>query len=608
MKQQIEHLQGLQLNGRSRTYIQQPGAPPGPFGFVSDLYEGGRKGYGFARHDEDSDGGSEDPSDDRKREWNSFYQKQMNLRKSKELEEFTLPSEDCPLKDGANDKIPKLTVKAREHCLKMLEEAISKNVQVTNTEDRVDVSSSAVDLEYEVFRSSKMSNSYKAGVLKKVTEINKASKEGEPYVTSCDSTQKNETKLDAHEDGFVSASQLLTFKRKRVGAPSLFQTASSLLQTTTADIDTQHKQPNPGSTKLSAPQISCTPPEKIESPTKKINSPNKKSRQSKKKQELASAAKASQDISKFFSFHSKSKSSSSAYSLAKSDSPVHNSTCFSDSCEIREDPSEPLNGPQGSSSKPEGNKQDHSRASDAVPPSEKSHLFLDNSTERSSDTKKVTDTWTHRFRDMELEDLQPSETCALEVLKMPPLQSQGMLIESQESQVTRERVSDFAVKHSSRSRFPESEENESEQQESVEPERKRQRREEKSSSILCNPDKGIAGQGKKKVTFDPNLCQEDKEGTAKILQPPGNKVVTLKETADIVVKYLTPFFRDGKFASKDLFKGFARQLSHHLAGDNKTPLRKTVKEEAQKLIKKFFKNRAKCESEADWQEMLHAAT
>lgn len=87
-------------------------------------------------------------------------------------------------------------------------------------------------------------------------------------------------------------------------------------------------------------------------------------------------------------------------------------------------------------------------------------------------------------------------------------------------------------------------------QESVEPERKRQRREEKSSSILCNPDKGIAGQGKKKVTFDPNLCQEDKEGTAKILQPPGNKVVTLKETADIVVKYLTPFFRDGKFASK----------------------------------------------------------
>ncbi|XP_056406073.1 ATP-dependent DNA helicase Q5 isoform X2 [Hyla sarda] len=609
VKQQIEHLQGLQLNGRSRTCVQQPGAPPGPFGYNPDLYEGGRKGYGFSRCDEDSDEGNEDSSDNRKKEWNSFYQKQMNLRKSKELEEFILPSDDCPLKDGANGKIPKLTVKAREHCLKMLEEAISKNVQVTNTGDRVDVSSSAVDLEYEIFRSSKMSNLYKAAILKKVSEINKASKEEEPYVEleSSKSTQKNKTKWDAPEDGFVSASQLHTFKRKRVGPSSLFQTASSVLQTTTAALEAEHKQPtNPGSSTLSEPPSSSTPSVKTESPSKMVSSPNKKPRQSKKKQELASAAaKDSQNISKFFALQSKSNSSSSTQSSAKSDSPCHENTSKSDNCEIQEAfSSDPLYGLQVNSNKHDGSKTDSSRKGDLVKPLEKSLVkFLDNSTEEPSDTTYLTDSWTHSSDtgDVETQDRQPSETCAMGALKLPPLQSGECFVESKEaSQVKPHIFSDLSV-----SRSPASEKNTS-QQECVEPARKRQKRED--TSILLNPEKGNIGQGKKKVTFDPNLSQQDKEGTAKILQPPGNKVVTLKETADIVVKYLTPFFRDGKFASKDLFKGFARQLSHHLAGDNKTPLRKTVKEEAQKLIKTFFKNRASCESESDWQEILQPAT
>ncbi|KAM4032116.1 ATP-dependent DNA helicase Q5 isoform 2-T4 [Anomaloglossus baeobatrachus] len=583
VKQQVEHLEGLQQNGRGRTCIQQPGGPSGLFGYDRDLYEGGRKGYGFARHDEDSDGGggNEDSTENRKQEWNSFYQKQMNLRKSKELGEFILPSGDCPLKDGTNDKIPKLTVKAREHCLKMLKDAISKNVEDSNTADRVDASSFAVDIEYEVFRSSKMSNLYKAAILKKVSEVNKASKDGEPYVLhgTCNSTQKMEAKVDAVEDGFVSSSQLHTSKRKRVGAPSLFQTASSLLQTTTTDNEVQYKSPIPGSTKLSESASASTSPEKTDSPSKKVNSPNKKTYQSKKKQELASAAaKDSQDISKFFSFRNKSETTSSANSFAKTESPAPDITSFSDACEIHEPfSSDPLDGLQ------------------------------DHSTDQTSNTKKLMDTLAHKSLtiDIEAEDLQPSETGAIDSFILPP-QRKDPIEESQEpSRGASELVSDFAPQPS---RSPESEKKESEQQKSVEPARKRQRKEDKSSSILSNVEKGNNGQGKKKVTFDPNLCQEDKEGTAKILQPPANKVVTLKETADIVVKYLTPFFRDGKFASKDLFKGFARQLSHHLAGNNKAPLRKTVKEEAQRLIKTFFKNRASCQSETEWQELLHAAT
>lgn len=53
---------------------------------------------------------------------------------------------------------------------------------------------------------------------------------------------------------------------------------------------------------------------------------------------------------------------------------------------------------------------------------------------------------------------------------------------------------------------------------------------------------------------------------------------------------------------QDLFKGFARHLSHLLT-EEQNPVRKTVKEEAQRLIKEFFKTRVRCESETDWQEL-----
>ncbi|XP_038597901.1 ATP-dependent DNA helicase Q5 isoform X3 [Tachyglossus aculeatus] len=49
-----------------------------------ELYEGGRRGsQGFGRYEEEGSGGSEDEAsrEGRKREWNLFYQKQMQLRK-----------------------------------------------------------------------------------------------------------------------------------------------------------------------------------------------------------------------------------------------------------------------------------------------------------------------------------------------------------------------------------------------------------------------------------------------------------------------------------------------------------------------------------------------
>lgn len=69
------------------------------------------------------------------------------------------------------------------------------------------------------------------------------------------------------------------------------------------------------------------------------------------------------------------------------------------------------------------------------------------------------------------------------------------------------------------------------------------------SSILSQPESKSVCPTKKKVTFDPNLSQCDKEGTSKTVEPV-TKGMSLKETADIVVKYLTPFYKGGKFASK----------------------------------------------------------
>lgn len=70
-----------------------------------------------------------------------------------------------------------------------------------------------------------------------------------------------------------------------------------------------------------------------------------------------------------------------------------------------------------------------------------------------------------------------------------------------------------------------------------------------TSSNLLQSEGKAGGPVKKKVTFDPNLSQTDKEGTTKTIHS-STKALSLKETADIVVKYLTPFYKDGKFASK----------------------------------------------------------
>ncbi|NXT35454.1 RECQ5 helicase, partial [Pelecanoides urinatrix] len=571
VKRQLESLERC-TNSWSKTCVGPTGSSWDSYD--PELYEGGRRGCrGFSRYDEESSGnGDEANEESRKREWNNFYKKQMSLRKGKEpeKEDFVPPSADCPLKDAFSRRISKLTVKGREHCLKMLEEALSTNQKVPAAGGKgSDPHACAVELEYEAFRTSKMANSYKATVLKKVAEINKASKQGELFSVFGSRTGDNsnlETKsgYPAEED-FLPASQVYSFKPKRVGAgfpkkSSLFQTAAELLKIqedsdakpVKKEVDCPNGQDNSNcgleldtrnpvlqkkeiATCESAGVEVFLPEKKGQQPSPDTkaacwDSPTKKSKPSKKQQMLAEAAKReSQNISKFFSLPkggSKAKSCSSAKE---------------DGCSASTLPQVSSQSMCQEKSIPQENKD--VSGEDVTGQSQAENEELEETTEV---------TLTGREEDFKTQQAAESELFQEEI----------------------------DVKSS--------------------PATKRLRTVAKSS-ILSQPESKSVGPTKKKVTFDPNLSQCDKEGISKTIQPV-TKGMSLKETADIVVKYLTPFYKGGKFASKDLFKGFARHLSHLLT-EEQNPVRKTVKEEAQRLIKEFFKTRVRCESETDWQEL-----
>ncbi|NXI05084.1 RECQ5 helicase, partial [Pachycephala philippinensis] len=573
VKRQLEALE-LCSSSWSKTCIGPTGSSRDSYD--PELYEGGRRGFnkGFSRYDEEGSGNWEEENEERrKREWDNFYKKQMSLRKGKEpeKEDFVPPSADCPLKDAASRRISKLTVKGREHCLKMLEEALSNNQKTPAAEGKgSDPAACAVEMEYEAFRSSKMANSYKAAVLKKVAEINKASKQGELFSVFGSGTGGNsslETKsVSPAEEDFVPASQVPSFKPKRVGAgfpkkSSLFQTASELLKiqeesdakpvkkdcpngqdssSCSLDLDTRNPvlQGKETATKAVAESagVELHPEKKGQQPSPDTKaalgeSPAKKSRRSKKQQMLAEAAKKeSQDISKFFSLP-KSGSTAQSCSLSKGgDSSASTLPQVSSQSMCREKPT------------PQENRDDSG---------DLTGQFL-------AENKEL--------RETEVTLAETGENFQ----------------QAAESELLEEEMDDMES-----------------------PAKKRLRTVAKSS-ILTQPEGKSVGPTKKKVTFDSNLAQWDEEGSSKTIQPV-TQGMSLKETADIVVKYLTPFYKGGKFASKDLFKGFARHLSHLLTQEQ-SPARRTVKEEAQRLIKEFFKTRLRCESEADWEELQSSAS
>ncbi|XP_077867061.1 LOW QUALITY PROTEIN: ATP-dependent DNA helicase Q5-like, partial [Saccoglossus kowalevskii] len=112
-------------------------------GYDDSMYGGGRGGVEGDEDYEDTycgriENGDFDPEqfwnreedEEEREERMDLIRKQFKLRRGGEStvkKDFIPPDEDCPLQDSANSKISGLAVKTREHCFKMIEDALTKN-------------------------------------------------------------------------------------------------------------------------------------------------------------------------------------------------------------------------------------------------------------------------------------------------------------------------------------------------------------------------------------------------------------------------------------------------------------------------------------------------
>ncbi|KAM9346027.1 ATP-dependent DNA helicase Q5 [Symphorus nematophorus] len=543
--------------------------PKGPFGFQPDVYEGGKKGYGFERYDE-GDGDGEEDTAKRKKEFSDLFKKQMNLRKGADAprEDFVPPDADCPLREASSQRIPRLTVKAREHCLCLLQEALYGHQGAEDTFNG-DTLSLAVDIEHEVFRSSKSSNLYKAAVLKKVSEMKQTKftsvgrERGESDKTNS-SSRETESKLIEEApsssssfpeelNGFTSASEIYSMKRKRVGAgqrgsSNPFQTAKDLLKTESGGF---YNGSSGGSGETNADESSAAASSiraRANAAAASLSSPTKAGRaMSKKQQKLAEAAKSSRNISQYFVKKQTTERIQEEVVEEGLDATLSHSTA-----EVPQEVEEQFVSSQ----------QGHSPVTAEAEEISAVEAEDQNVTQEENKKEVVVisdddgeEQGTHKTEMMELDRPQDTFKDTTEQEK-PEEETRAPLIAelTDDANVNRE----------------------------ASPPAKRSR---------------PADGSRRRVTFNPNVQER---ALHPVNEPP--KPVTLKEAADIVVRYLDPFYTQGKFATKELFKSFARYLSHLLA-EGKGRGKGQVKAEAKALIKKFFSRVQRCESEADWKHL-----
>ncbi|XP_051996086.1 ATP-dependent DNA helicase Q5 [Xyrauchen texanus] len=540
----------------TRTGPDQSAKPRGPFGFDPGLYAGGKKGYGFERYDEEGGDSEEDESGNRKKEFGNLFKKQMSLRKGSDVakDTFVPPDVDCPLKDASSQRIPRLTVKSREHCLSLLQECLTSS----------DTLYQAVEIEHEIFRGSKSANLYKAAVLKRVSEMKKVMTGNVAFSSDFHESQNTANEEPApstsssqseHLQGFTLASQVYSLKRKRVGAgfrgsSSLFQTAGDFLKNSQIESLTVDKMPEDpicedeeeteGKPKMNSSKITSSTSSSVKaksSTTSSLSSPSK--RLTKKQQKLAEAAKDIRCISQYFGkkhIESSQIKEGSVLPEPKEESPVVVTS------------------------------QDHSPSSNVNDFTAMNSNFIDaESTSENAGLMEKTD----------VNVRPPAEVT-------PKLDEMGLIPEVTADQ----ELEGEEQKYNGQQSPPEQSFEERADDKTPSPPAKRSR-------LL----KEI-----KRVTFYP-VVQEAQFDTmngdaAEISQKP----VTLKEAADIVVHCLDPFYKKGKFATKDLFKSFARFLSHLLT-EGKTSYRGKVKMQAKSLIKCFFSKIQCCESESDWRHL-----
>ncbi|KAM4716927.1 ATP-dependent DNA helicase Q5 [Anableps anableps] len=561
----------------TKTEEGQSREPKGPFGYLPEQYEGGKKGYGFERYDEWEGGSAEEETKKRKKEFSDLFKKQMNLRKGSDSprEDFVPPDADCPLREASSQRIPRLTVKTREHCLYRLRDALRSH---QGAEDVFSCNSlmSAVDIELEIFKSCKSSNLYKAAILKKVSEITKSAA-GAKDGSSSDS-RETETKLKADGNssslypeelqGFTSASQMYSMKRKRVGAgqrgsSNCFQSAKDLLNPSTSDAVSSKITENgglfsdsSGESDIKRLRVKETNTETTSSirarasgVSASLNSPTKGGRAlSRKQQKLAEAAKSSRNIFQYF---------------------------------VKKKPEEEEGSCEEAELRPEAG-----------------GLLSETRDEICEENIRQE---LHSLAAVEATASDPALVETEDLILIEPKTEVIVLSDDEEEEAGKERtltlVEDLPHEDTSTIRAPDQPEEETaaslllvqEITDEVETEQKAMSPVAKRSRTL--------GANKRRVTFNPEVQERS-------LAPLGEpvKAVTLQEAANIVVHYLNPYYSQRKFANKALFKSFARYLSHLLT-EGKSCEKSQVKGEAKILIKKFFSSVQRCESESDWEHL-----
>ncbi|KAM9392479.1 ATP-dependent DNA helicase Q5 [Pholidichthys leucotaenia] len=534
----------------------------GPFGFQSDVYEGGKRGYGFERYDEGEGSSEEDPLK-RKKEFSDLFKKQMSLRKGAEpqKEEFVPPDTDCLLRDAGSQRIPRLTVKAREHCLDLLQEALQGHQRAEDAFNSDNVAL-AVDIEHEVFKSSKSSNLYKAAVLKKVSEMKKSAPastgkvKGKQPSFNADSGESKvsedtpSSSLCSYElQGFTSASEVYSLKRKRVGAgqrgsSSPFVAAKDLLNPATSDTVSDkgnQKETNTDDSSAILSASSSSIKARVNTVSTSLNSPTKAGKAiSRKQQNLAKAAKNSRNI---FEYFAKKQTSEKSQGEEEEEEETEEDSNVMISCTSSVISHENISQEQDSAPA-EG------RAERIPAVSNTQNVII---TENKNDIIVISD-----------DDAEEETREAQTIEDEPPIPLQNKCEEDAKLLVIHNVTDDM-----------------------------------KGSTVSSPPAKRSrpTDRSSRRVTFNPNVQEKMPHPLRGI---PNH--VTLSEAAGIVVQCLNPFYTQGKFATKELFKSFARYLSHLLT-EGRSLEKPQVKVEAKALIKKFFSRVQRCESEADWKHL-----
>ncbi|KAM6914412.1 ATP-dependent DNA helicase Q5 isoform 1-T1 [Lycodopsis pacificus] len=550
----------------------------GPFGFQRGLYEGGRKGYGFERFDEGDASSGEDDGSTRKKVFSDIYKKQMKMRKvatGGQREDFVAPEADCPLREAGSQRIPRLTVKAREHCLCLLQEALYGHQRAEDSFS--DSLTLAADIEHEVFKSSKSSNLYKAAVLKKVSEMKKTAPGAKGGGVKTDSSSENESKLKEETpsssssfseelQGFTSASEIYSMKRKRVGAglrgsSNPFLAAKDLLKNSVSDTDKWtesggfYNDSSGGSGEANAAVTSTI--RARANAAAALNSPTKAGRAvSKKQQKLAEAAKSSRNIFQYF---------------AKKETTAKSPE------EAEKSPEEAEKSPEEAEKSPE--EAETPKGLDAAVTQESTEELSPVAVEDVDISPVATQDAIQEESKRDVivihdddDDDEEEETHKTETLELDRLQD----------------TSEENIKSAAEQKPPE-EEAKAPLTEGL--------TDDMEANRESSPPAKRSRPADRRVTFNPNVQER---ALLPVGEPP--KPVTLKEAADIVVHYLDPFYTKGRFATKELFKSFARYLSHLLA-EGRSQGKGQVKAEAKVLIKTFFSGVERCESEADWKHL-----